>query len=141
MKPSSLNTKILMQDILLQSNTLSDFMINSLNEMFELFVHQGTLEAFYHALFTDIDNINKLKSGVLNMQYIYHYYKKFIQIQIRVLCNLELDRYYNQEPLHYAQIPVIDLMKNTKGFDEYNDVKEYILSCLTSKFAHFIRED
>ncbi|PAF54502.1 hypothetical protein BKH42_00915 [Helicobacter sp. 13S00482-2] len=131
-----------MEDILSQPNSITPIMTERLRGMIELF-SPHILTELYVALMNDVLNINKVKNGFFSMQYIYPYYKIYIEKQIQATLEEEFIRYQNKKPLEYGDMQFItDFIENSICFDAYHDVKqEYLKGIITKKFQHYITQE
>lgn len=132
-----ISKKQFMKDLLSQPNTVTATMIERMEEMLDLLTPLVITE-LYFALMNDSAGVNKIKNGLISMQYFYHYYKQSIHKQIRLILQEEFERYINNEPLLYGDDEVISSLKNKEYFDEYIDIKEYLKSVITQKISVYI---
>lgn len=132
--------KEFLSDILAQPNTLTPMLIERLEQMIEL-LSLEILKEFYFALMNDDLGVNKIKNGLISMQYIYHYYKIYIQKQITKSLNEELAKFVNKEALEYGNYEHLKILQSQKYFDESLDVKDYFKDVITKKLSVFINEN
>lgn len=130
-----------MEDILSQPNSITPIMIERLKAMIEPF-SPDILNELYFSLMNDVLNINKIKNGFFSMQYIYSYYKIYIEKQIQRTLEEEFIAYQNKEPLKYGDKQFIaDSIESNSYFDEYHDVREYLKSVINSKLSAYITQE
>lgn len=141
MKIENIDKNKFMEDILSQPNSITPIMIERLKAMIEPF-SPHILNELYFSLMSDVLNVNKIKNGFFSMQYIYPYYKIYIEKQIQITLEEEFARYQNKEPLKYGDRQFItESIESNSCFDEYHDVREYIKSIISTKLSIYITQE